>query len=81
MSGLPRRERNHATGYHYTKHQHCQKWRMPDGTEFYSGWIEPGDTEGLDKSIAGRRAQIEKLQDELRTYELFRQAVAAEAAQ
>lgn len=79
MSDLPRRERNHATGYHYTKHQYCQKWRMPDGSEFYSGWIEPGDTDALDRGIAGRHEQIEKLQKEVRIYELIRQAVASES--
>lgn len=78
MTELPRRQRNHATGYKYSKHDHCQAWRMPDGAVFMSGWIDPGDTTGLDKGIAGRKEQIEKLQEELRTYELIREAVAME---
>lgn len=58
----PVRARNHATGYAYTKHDHCQKWRLPDGTEVMTGWIEPGDTETLSKSIRTIWDQVERLQ-------------------
>jgi hypothetical protein len=58
----PVRALNHATGYPYTAHDHCQKWIMPDGTEQFTGWIAHGDADHVSEQIRSIWDQVERLQ-------------------
>lgn len=78
MTNVARRTNNHATGYPYSKHDHNQKWTMPDGSTEYTWWIERGDTSTLDKHIAHNEEVIAKAQAEIERLKLLRAGVEAE---
>ncbi|UXE04794.1 hypothetical protein QEH44_gp58 [Arthrobacter phage Shambre1] len=80
MSGAARRLRNPGTGYPYGPGDHCQRWRMPDGTEEFTGWIAPGDTAPADLHIAHREETIRRCLDDIAKWRAIRAALAAEAA-
>lgn len=69
---------NHATGYAYTKHDHCQQWVMPDGAREMTGWIERGDTTVADKMLKNYAETIARLEADIVKWQAIRAGLEAE---